>query len=213
MSQSFSNNINSLNTTVNVTNTFTVADDRYKILAWLSPLDPRIRHQDIRNRRVENVGGWILRTEEFRSWYANSSAGGESHKPVLLCHGDPGVGKTFIRYQASMNGSKRASADKPRCQLISDRQVVRCGRRTKRNRCMFLFRLRCSKGTDNREHVRCPAEAAGLRTGGDPGRNITRIPGPEKCRWGAGTAAIGYCEDDGDCLLQKAHIHMHRRSG
>ena len=66
-------------------------------LAWLSPLDPGVRHQDIRDRRVENVGEWILRTEEFRSWYASSSAGDESDKAVLFCYGDPGVGKTFIR--------------------------------------------------------------------------------------------------------------------
>jgi len=96
MSQSFSNNINSLNTTVNVSNTFTVADDRSNILAWLSPLDPRIRHQDIRDRRAENVGEWILQTEEFRSWHT-SSAESESDKAVLFGYGDPGVGKTFIR--------------------------------------------------------------------------------------------------------------------
>ena len=93
MSQSFSNNDNSFNTT-NIN--FTLADDRSNILAWLSPLDPRIRHQDIRDQRVENVGEWILQTEELRSWHT-SSAGGESDKPVLFCYGDPGVGKTFIR--------------------------------------------------------------------------------------------------------------------
>ena len=96
MSRSFSNNINSWNTTISVSNHFAASGGRPNILAWLSPLDPRIRHQDIRDRRVENIGEWILRTEEFRSWYA-SSTGGESDKPVLFCYGDPGVGKTFIR--------------------------------------------------------------------------------------------------------------------
>jgi len=95
MTQSFNNNINSWNTNISVLNNFAASDDRHNILAWLSPLDPRIRHQDIRDRRVENLGGWILRTEEFRSWYA-SSAGDESDKAVLFCYG-PGVGKTFIR--------------------------------------------------------------------------------------------------------------------
>ena len=94
MSQSFSNNINSLNTTV--TNNFTVADDRSEILAWLSPLDPKLRHQDIQSRRIENVGEWLLQTEEFRSWCAGSE-GGECDNAVLFCYGDPGVGKTYIR--------------------------------------------------------------------------------------------------------------------
>ena len=92
MSQSFSNNINSLNTV----NNFTVADDRSDVLAWLSPLNPKLRHQDIRDSRVENVGEWLLQTEEFRSWQAGSG-GTKSDNAVLFCYGDPGVGKTFIR--------------------------------------------------------------------------------------------------------------------
>ena len=93
MSRSFSNNINSLNTTVN---NFSVADDRSNVLAWLSPLEPRLRHQDIRDQRVEDVGEWLLKTEEFRSWCAGSG-GDESDNAVLFCYGDPGVGKTYIR--------------------------------------------------------------------------------------------------------------------
>ena len=94
MSQSLSNNINSLNTIIN--NNFTIGDDRSNILAWLSPLDPKLRHQNIQDRRVENVGEWVLQTEEFRSWRAGRG-GGEPDNPVLFCYGDPGVGKTFIR--------------------------------------------------------------------------------------------------------------------
>ena len=93
MSHLFSNNIGSLNTT-NIN--FTAADDLPNILAWLSPLDPKLRHPDIRDRRVENVGEWLLQTEEFRSWYAGSEEG-ESDNAVLFCFGDPGAGKTFIR--------------------------------------------------------------------------------------------------------------------
>ena len=93
MSQSFSNNINSLNTIVN---NVTAADDRSHILAWLSPLEPKLRHKDIQDRRVENVGEWVLESEEFRSWYAGSEECG-SDNAVLFCYGDPGVGKTFIR--------------------------------------------------------------------------------------------------------------------
>ena len=98
MSQPFSHNVNSLNsyTAINVSNNFISADHRSNILAWLSPLDPKSRHQEIRERRVENIGGWLLQTEEFRSWHA-TSGGGDSNSAALFCYGDPGVGKTFIR--------------------------------------------------------------------------------------------------------------------
>ena len=92
MSQLFNNNYNSFNTTyINPT----VADDRPDILAWLSPLDPKLRHQDIRDRRVENIGEWVLQTEEFRSWYTGSE-GDQSDNAALFCYGGPGVGKTYI---------------------------------------------------------------------------------------------------------------------
>jgi len=94
MPQPFSHNVNSLNASYTVN--FTVSDDRSNILAWLSPLDPKSRHQDIRNRRIENIGEWLLQTEEFRSW-GTGSRGDKSDNPVLFCYGDPGVGKTYIR--------------------------------------------------------------------------------------------------------------------
>jgi len=93
MTQSFSNNYNSFNTTyINPT----AADDRPNILAWLSPLDPKLRHEGIRDRRVKDVGEWVLQTEKFRSWYTGGG-GGESDNAVLFCYGNPGVGKTYIR--------------------------------------------------------------------------------------------------------------------
>jgi len=92
MSQLFNNNYNSFNTT-NINTT--VADDRSNILAWLSPLDPKLRHQDVREYRVGTIGEWVLQTEEFKSWCAGTGSGrAESDKPVLFCHGGPGVGKT-----------------------------------------------------------------------------------------------------------------------
>ena len=93
MSQPFSHNINSLNTSYTVN--YTVADDRSNILAWLSPLDPKSRHRDIQDHRVESIGEWLLRTEEFTSWQAESEEG-ESDRAVLFFSGDPGVGKTYI---------------------------------------------------------------------------------------------------------------------
>ena len=86
-------NNNSFNT---VSYNCTVADDRSQLLTWLSPLEPRLRHKAIQESRVKNVGEWVLKTEEFRNWYAGSG-GSESDNAVLFCSGNPGVGKTFIR--------------------------------------------------------------------------------------------------------------------
>jgi len=89
---SLSHNTNSFN----VQNNYVVSDDRSQLLTWLSPLDPRLRHRDIQGRRIDNVGEWLLQTEEFRTWYERSEEG-EGDKGVLFCYGGPGVGKTFIR--------------------------------------------------------------------------------------------------------------------
>src|SRR5437879_5606642 len=99
MSQSFSSNFcNYVNySNCNVLNSFTpVSDDRSDLLAWLSLLDPKSRHRDIQGRRVDNIGEWLIHTEEFRSWYAGGR-GGEPDNAVLFCYGGLGAGKTYIR--------------------------------------------------------------------------------------------------------------------
>ena len=91
-------NTNSYNTNVRNYYTGTVADDRSPLLAWLSPLEPSLRHRDIRERRVNEVGEWLIQSEEFRRWHGTSGEDeDESDRAVLFCCGDPGVGKTFIR--------------------------------------------------------------------------------------------------------------------
>ena len=85
----FSGNTNSFNN-------YVVSDDRSQLLDWLSPLEPRLRHQDIQERRVENVGEWLMGTEEFRRWYG-WGGGNEDDNLVLFYYGGPGAGKTFIR--------------------------------------------------------------------------------------------------------------------
>jgi len=73
-----------------------VDKDRSQILTWLSPLKPMIQHQEVQERRVGDVGGWLMQREEFRRW--NGLEGeSEGGNPVLFCYGAPGVGKTFIR--------------------------------------------------------------------------------------------------------------------
>jgi len=89
-------NTNSYNTiSLNHVNNFGIADERAEILAWLSPLDPWIRHHDIRTQRVEEVGDWLLRTEGYRSWF-DRIRDLEPDNSALFCYGDPGVGKTYI---------------------------------------------------------------------------------------------------------------------
>jgi len=77
-------------------NHYTVADDLPEILPWLSRLEPWIRRQDVRARRVDNIGGWLLEISESRSWCDGSGEGGSDNNETLSCHGDPGVGKTYI---------------------------------------------------------------------------------------------------------------------
>jgi len=103
MSRAFTDNINSFNS-FNVSGdiTLTATDDEPKILAWLSPLEPQVRHQDICEQRVDNVGNWLLETKEFRGWYNGGENGGEnggSDHAVLFCYGEPGVGKSYIWYE------------------------------------------------------------------------------------------------------------------
>jgi len=93
----FSNNRNSFNVqnVQNVQNNY-AADDRSPLLTWLSPLEPKLRHRDIQERRVDNIGEWLLETDEFRGWHEWSGEG-EGDKAVLFGYGGPGAGKTFIR--------------------------------------------------------------------------------------------------------------------
>ena len=91
-----SNCFNTDNSVNNVWNHCTIAEEDSGILEWLSPLEPQTRHYDIRTRRVEKVGDWLLQTEEYRNWLGGSSSDGLG-SPALFCYGGPGVGKTYIR--------------------------------------------------------------------------------------------------------------------
>ena len=95
MSRAFTDNINCFNVSNNIT--VTAPDDESKVLAWLSPLEPRVRHHDICNQRVDSIGRWLLKTKEFKDWY-NGSEKDRSDHAALFCYGDPGVGKSYIRY-------------------------------------------------------------------------------------------------------------------
>jgi len=95
MSMSFRDNINSFNVS-NVSNHYALAEDRSEILTWLSPLEPRIRHQDLRTRRADSIGEWLLETDEFKRWCDGAQREEPDHA-ILFCCGGPGVGKTYLR--------------------------------------------------------------------------------------------------------------------
>ena len=71
-------------------------NENWEISAWLSPLEPLRRHHNIRNRRVDEVGDWLLQTKEYRNWVGGIGGRG-SDGSALFCYGGPGVGKTYIR--------------------------------------------------------------------------------------------------------------------
>ena len=86
----FANVSNSYNNTINVG----INEESLRIQAWLSPVEPHRRHQDVSNRRLDGVGGWVLQRNEFKSWHKSQDG---SVNPTLRCYGGQGVGKTYIR--------------------------------------------------------------------------------------------------------------------
>ena len=86
----FANVLNSYNNIINVG----VSEESLKIQAWLSPLEPHARHQDVGNRRLDGVGDWVLQKSEFESWRKSQDS---SVNRTLLCYGGEGAGKTYIR--------------------------------------------------------------------------------------------------------------------
>ena len=126
----FNDNDRSFNTNSFNTTTYNYTTSDAEILAWLSPLEPRVRHQDIRARRVDCVGAWLLETEEFKRWQ-NGSREDESYHSTLFCNGNPGVGKSYIVYESMIccRVSKTTIANRLRRQSTSNRQALRRGRR------------------------------------------------------------------------------------
>ena len=88
------NNTTSFNTTVTHWNR--EIPDKKPILEWLSPLEPRERQRAIGIDRVAGVGDWLLLTNQFTQW--NEGGRNGTAKPILFCYGDPGAGKTYLRY-------------------------------------------------------------------------------------------------------------------
>ena len=71
-----------------------VSDEKRQILEWLSPMASRERHRIVSQGRVDGVGGWLLRMDEFEKWCTSAD---QAIHPVLFCYGAPGAGKTYLR--------------------------------------------------------------------------------------------------------------------
>jgi len=78
-----------------------ISEEASRIQRWLSPLEPHARHQDVRNRRLDGVGDWVLKKNEFKSWRKSQDSAANR---TLLCYGDQGTGKTYIRYRGIFRG-------------------------------------------------------------------------------------------------------------
>jgi len=87
-------NVNCGNTIGGLNTTIYNSDEVEKIMDWLSPLEPHMRHDSVRTNRFGGIGGWIFETREFQEWRGGE---GGADQAVLFCSGDPGVGKTHLR--------------------------------------------------------------------------------------------------------------------
>jgi len=85
------NILNSFNTYTGIVDP---AKEKSELLQWLSPLEPRNRHREVRARRHPSVGNWLLETDEFQEWRGGDRP---TDKAIYFCSGEPGVGKTYLR--------------------------------------------------------------------------------------------------------------------
>ncbi|TPX07668.1 uncharacterized protein E0L32_010666 [Thyridium curvatum] len=60
-----------------------------EILEWLTPVDYAAQHSDFINRQQQGTGGWLIDSEEYRTWV-------QTPKTTLFCPGIPGAGKTIL---------------------------------------------------------------------------------------------------------------------
>jgi len=130
----------------NALNSYNFTDDRSQLLARLSPLEPKLRHRGVQERRDDKVGEWLVRAEEFRGW-GGLGVEDEDDNTVLFCYGDPGVCITFIRYARILLGERR----KLKCMSTvlkspsDNRQTVRSDQETGHRRYVLLLLL-CDLG-------------------------------------------------------------------
>lgn len=73
-----------------------VAEEREKILHWVSAAEPEQKHHDVRIQRMDGTGEWLLQDKKFQRWRDEPG----SSNNVLWCHGIQGSGK--VRFLAGI---------------------------------------------------------------------------------------------------------------
>lgn len=68
------------------------AEEREKILDWLSAVKHEQKHHDVRLPRVAGTGEWFLESDEFRQWRGSV----KNTDNALLCQGIQGSGKSVL---------------------------------------------------------------------------------------------------------------------
>lgn len=68
------------------------AEERDRILNWISPVKHEQKHHEIRLPRVQGTGEWFLELNEFKRWRDEML----SASNVLLCQGIQGSGKSVL---------------------------------------------------------------------------------------------------------------------
>jgi len=122
-SNTCSNNANSFN----VWNNCTFTDDRSQLLAWLSPLEPSLRHRDVRERRINNVGNGSCKPRNSEDGAAGvGKVGAEVIAPLYFATGIRGSVKHLSgnKEYSSKREEVSTCANKPRYQFASSRQAM-----------------------------------------------------------------------------------------
>ncbi|KAL8712546.1 MAG: hypothetical protein Q9225_006922 [Loekoesia sp. 1 TL-2023] len=68
------------------------ATERDKVLDWISVVKPEQKHYDMRLRRLEGTGEWLLQNPCFKQWHDQSIYKANT----LWCYGIPGSGKSIL---------------------------------------------------------------------------------------------------------------------
>ncbi|KAI5819859.1 hypothetical protein BZA77DRAFT_274893 [Pyronema omphalodes] len=64
-----------------------------KLMHWMSPIEPRVRHKEMAQRRLKNTGDWFIEMADFQNWKGASDCPGGQ---IFGCYGKPGAGKSII---------------------------------------------------------------------------------------------------------------------
>lgn len=80
------------------------AEDRQRILYWLTPVDYGPQQSDYARIRAPKSGKWLLESAEYQAWL-------KAEKQTLICPGIPGAGKTILTAVVVDDLTERVNSD------------------------------------------------------------------------------------------------------